>query len=108
MTSGLVRLYTAYNISNPVLYQLCIWTFVIALSSFVSEIVVYKTAPLTSPGVYPAVLMSCTSLHPLERLPLNASHPSLSRSPDASLDGLILRVARRSIVSVLNELLKSK
>ncbi|KAH6564707.1 hypothetical protein BASA50_009463 [Batrachochytrium salamandrivorans] len=58
MTSAIVRIYTAYNMNNPVVYQICMWTYVIALTSFLSEIFIYRTAPLSSPGVFPALIIS--------------------------------------------------
>jgi hypothetical protein len=39
-------------------FDLCLATFVIAFMSFLSEVVVYKTAPLSSPGVWPAMAIS--------------------------------------------------
>jgi hypothetical protein len=57
-TSAMIRIYTAYNINNPAVYQLCMISFMIALISFGLEVFVYKTAPLSSPGVYPAIIMS--------------------------------------------------
>ena len=57
-TSAMIRIYAAYNINNPAVYQLCMISFMIALISFGLEVFVYKTAPLSSPGVYPAIIMS--------------------------------------------------
>jgi hypothetical protein len=34
------------------------WTYIIALSSFVSEVFIYKTAPIESPGVFPVLIIS--------------------------------------------------
>ncbi|KAJ3402051.1 ergosterol biosynthesis protein [Chytridiales sp. JEL 0842] len=59
-TSAVIRVYTAYNMNNPVAYQMCMWTYAIALASFFSEVFVYKTAPLRSPGVFPAMIISST------------------------------------------------
>lgn len=42
--SSVVRLYAAYNISNPPIYQLALWTYVIALTHFGSEWLVFGTA----------------------------------------------------------------
>jgi hypothetical protein len=58
LTSAMIRIYAAYNISNAAVYQLCMISFVIALVSFGLEVFVYRTAPLSSPGVYPALMMS--------------------------------------------------
>ena len=58
LTSAMVRIYASYNINNPAVYQLCMITFMIAMLSFGMEVFVYKTAPISSPGVYPAMIMS--------------------------------------------------
>ena len=42
--SSIVRLYTAYNITNPLLYQLCLWTYGIAFAHFLSEWLVFGSA----------------------------------------------------------------
>ncbi|KAI8924481.1 hypothetical protein BC831DRAFT_465560 [Entophlyctis helioformis] len=62
ITSAMVRIYAAYNIHNAVAYQMAMWTYVFALLSFASEILVYRTAPLSSPGVFPAIIISTTLL----------------------------------------------
>ncbi|EGF79926.1 hypothetical protein BATDEDRAFT_25441 [Batrachochytrium dendrobatidis JAM81] len=58
ITSAIVRLYTAYNMNDRSAYHMCMWTYVIALSSFSLEVFVYRTAPLSSPGVFPAMIIS--------------------------------------------------
>ncbi|KAJ3262319.1 ergosterol biosynthesis protein [Boothiomyces macroporosus] len=62
LTSAIVRIYASYHIHDRAAYDLCLATFAIALFSFSSEIFVYKTAPITSPGVFPAMLISTTML----------------------------------------------
>ena len=42
--SAIIRIYTAYNISNPQLYQLAIWAYAIAWVHFMSEWLLFKTA----------------------------------------------------------------
>ena len=42
--SSVVRLYTAYNITDPLLYQLCLWTYGIAFAHFFSEWLVFGSA----------------------------------------------------------------
>ncbi|KAI8866379.1 Erg28-like protein, partial [Ramicandelaber brevisporus] len=46
---GFVRLYAAYNLANPVLFDALILTYAAALSHFSAEVFVYKTAKLLSP-----------------------------------------------------------
>lgn len=58
LTSAMVRVYAAYHIAESGVYDLCIGTFLIAFCSFVGEVLVYKTAPWYSPGVWPALLVS--------------------------------------------------
>ncbi|KAF2725969.1 ergosterol 28 [Polychaeton citri CBS 116435] len=42
--SSVIRLYAAYNIADPKVYELALWTFGIAWVHFVSEWVVFGTA----------------------------------------------------------------
>ncbi|KAJ3128176.1 adenine phosphoribosyltransferase [Physocladia obscura] len=51
-TSGLIRLYAAYNLENAAVYQLCMWTFALALFAFVGEVFVHKTAPISSTDIF--------------------------------------------------------
>ncbi|KAI8907467.1 hypothetical protein DFJ77DRAFT_475582 [Powellomyces hirtus] len=62
ITSGIVRVYTAWNITNKALYTVAMWTFVLAGFSFYTEVFLYKTAKISSPGVWPAMLISPISL----------------------------------------------
>jgi hypothetical protein len=53
--TSIVRLYAAYNISNPSFYQLAMLTYVVAWGHFMSEWWVYKTthwgAGLAGPAI---------------------------------------------------------
>jgi len=42
--SSIIRLWAAYNIDNPQVYQLALWTYSIALFHFASEWLVFGTA----------------------------------------------------------------
>jgi hypothetical protein len=42
--SSVIRLYAAYNVDNPVVYQLAYWTYAIAFGHFVSEWLIFGTA----------------------------------------------------------------
>lgn len=42
--SSIIRLYAAYNIHDPLVYQLAIWTYVIAFGHFISEWLVFGSA----------------------------------------------------------------
>ncbi|KAI4245951.1 MAG: hypothetical protein L6R40_002167 [Gallowayella cf. fulva] len=41
---AIIRIYAAYNITDPVLYQLALWTYVVALGHFYSEWLIFRTA----------------------------------------------------------------
>lgn len=58
LLSSVVRLYAAYNISNPVAYDLALWTYGIALTHFVSEWAVYGSAQLKGRFVMPMLFAS--------------------------------------------------
>ncbi|KAI9092701.1 hypothetical protein DFS34DRAFT_583847 [Phlyctochytrium arcticum] len=61
-TSGLIRMYAAYNIQDRVMYTLAMWTFALAFFSFSNEVFIFKTAKWSSPGVWPALVLSTVSL----------------------------------------------
>ncbi|KAL8672217.1 MAG: hypothetical protein Q9168_003319 [Polycauliona sp. 1 TL-2023] len=42
--ASIIRLYAAYNITDPLIYQLALWTYVVALGHFYSEWLVFGTA----------------------------------------------------------------
>ncbi|KAL8709325.1 MAG: hypothetical protein Q9220_005918 [cf. Caloplaca sp. 1 TL-2023] len=42
--ASIVRLYAAYYITNPVVYQMAMWTYAVALGHFYSEWLVFRTA----------------------------------------------------------------
>ena len=44
LLSSIIRLYAAYNISNPLIYQLAICTYAIAWGHFMSEWLIFGTA----------------------------------------------------------------
>lgn len=58
LTSAIIRAYCAYNMNNKPLYEICMLTYVIALTHFISEVVVYKTARLT-PGIISPLIVAC-------------------------------------------------
>ena len=59
--TSVVRLYAAYNIETPVMYQLALWTFGVAWAHFMSEWLVFKTTKMGS-GLAGPVIVSTTSL----------------------------------------------
>jgi hypothetical protein len=61
LIQSFVRLYAAYNISNPAFYQLAFLTYVVAAGHFMSEWWVYKTTHW-GPGLAGPVLVASSSL----------------------------------------------
>ncbi|KAJ5084490.1 ergosterol biosynthesis protein-like protein Erg28 [Penicillium alfredii] len=51
----LIRLYTAYHVSNPQLYDLAMWTWVGVFVLYISELLVFRTARMKE-ATYPLVL----------------------------------------------------
>ncbi|KAL9023037.1 MAG: hypothetical protein Q9180_008425 [Flavoplaca navasiana] len=59
--ASIIRLYAAYNITDPTLYQLAIWTYIVALGHFYSEWLVFGTAKWGK-GLAGPVIISVSSL----------------------------------------------
>lgn len=55
--ASVLRLYAAYNITNPVVYDLAIWSYVIAGWHFLSEWLIFGTASYVWP--VPSPLVNC-------------------------------------------------
>lgn len=51
--AGVIRVYGAYRVHDPVLYQLCLFTHVLAATHFTSEIVVFRTLRLGWEHAFP-------------------------------------------------------
>ncbi|CZS97813.1 hypothetical protein WAI453_008844 [Rhynchosporium graminicola] len=60
LIQSLVRIYAAYNISNPQFYQLAYLTYVVAWWHFMSEWWIFGTARLGEGLVFPVVIASST------------------------------------------------
>ncbi|KIS70624.1 uncharacterized protein UMAG_01789 [Mycosarcoma maydis] len=60
-TSAVIRFYAAYNINDKIAYELCMWSFAIALAHFISETFIYKTAKL-GPGIVSPLIVASSSL----------------------------------------------
>ncbi|KAI5858606.1 Erg28 like protein-domain-containing protein [Tricharina praecox] len=59
--SAVVRAYAAYNITNPQVYDICMWSYAIAGFHFVSEWLVFGTASLGA-GLTGPLIVSSSSL----------------------------------------------
>lgn len=51
--SAIVRLYASYHLHLAPVYQMAVWTYVVALGHFLSEFLVYKTARFGTPIALP-------------------------------------------------------
>ncbi|KAK3352606.1 hypothetical protein B0T25DRAFT_189165 [Lasiosphaeria hispida] len=51
--AGIIRIYASYHLEDPSLYQLGIWTHVLAGAHFTSELLVYKTINFSGPQIFP-------------------------------------------------------
>ncbi|EEA21091.1 ergosterol biosynthesis protein [Talaromyces marneffei ATCC 18224] len=56
--SAVIRAYAAYNIHNPVAYDMAIWTYGIALVHFTTEWLVYGSAEFRGRIVFPFLFAS--------------------------------------------------
>ncbi|KAI0017237.1 transmembrane domain-containing protein [Xylariomycetidae sp. FL0641] len=53
LISAIVRIYASYNLHLAPLYNIAIWTYVVALFHFASEWAVFRTAKLGPPVFFP-------------------------------------------------------
>ncbi|KZT59132.1 ergosterol biosynthesis protein Erg28 [Calocera cornea HHB12733] len=56
LTNGIVRFYFAYNVGNPVVYDITLATYVIATLHFLSEWLVFRTCALGGGVVSPLIV----------------------------------------------------
>lgn len=59
--SAIIRLYAAYNLSDPLIYQLTLWTYAVAFFHFATEWLVFGTARWGA-GLAGPVIVSTGSL----------------------------------------------
>ncbi|KAJ5780261.1 hypothetical protein N7457_005421 [Penicillium paradoxum] len=57
--SAVIRMTAAYNMDNPVAYDLAMWTYAIALTHFVGELI-FGNASLKGRFVSPLIVASCS------------------------------------------------
>ncbi|XP_069494141.1 ergosterol biosynthetic protein 28 homolog [Ambystoma mexicanum] len=62
LLSSLVRCACAIDIQNKTLYHITLWSFVLAVVHFLSEVFIYKTAPLTIGVMAPLMVGSFSVL----------------------------------------------
>ncbi|KAK4442156.1 hypothetical protein QBC34DRAFT_30474 [Podospora aff. communis PSN243] len=51
--AGIIRIYASFRPEDPSLYQLGIWTHVVAAMHFTSELLVFKTIKFSGPQIFP-------------------------------------------------------
>ena len=56
--SAIVRLYAAYHLRLAPVYQMALWTYVVALAHYASELFVYRTARPGAPVLMPFLFAS--------------------------------------------------
>ncbi|KIM68420.1 hypothetical protein SCLCIDRAFT_20331 [Scleroderma citrinum Foug A] len=61
LTSAVVRGYAAYHIHDKTIYDMALFTYLIAFGHFSSEVLIFRTARLDSPAISP-VIVSTVSL----------------------------------------------
>ncbi|KAH7324642.1 hypothetical protein B0I35DRAFT_475872 [Stachybotrys elegans] len=54
-----VRCYAAYNLHIGPVYDLAIWTYIVALGHYASELFIFKSMTFGVPQMFPFVLASC-------------------------------------------------
>ncbi|RDA83822.1 hypothetical protein CP532_5128 [Ophiocordyceps camponoti-leonardi (nom. inval.)] len=54
----IIRCYAAYNLHLGPVYDMAIWTYVVALAHFTSELFVFRTMTLGLPQIFPFALAS--------------------------------------------------
>ena len=60
LIQSLVRLYAAYNISNPRFYELAFLTYAVAWVHFMSEWMLYKSTRMQMGLFFPVVVANCS------------------------------------------------
>ncbi|KZP31658.1 Erg28-like protein [Athelia psychrophila] len=61
LTSAVVRGYAAYNIHNKTIYDMALFTYLIAFGHFTSELLIFRTAKVNMAVISPCIV-STTSL----------------------------------------------
>ncbi|CAB4404910.1 unnamed protein product [Rhizophagus irregularis] len=56
LLSAIVRIYAAYNITEVNIYQIAIWTYVIAWLHFISEFFIFRSAKISAGWLSPVIV----------------------------------------------------
>ncbi|KAF5377364.1 hypothetical protein D9757_008014 [Collybiopsis confluens] len=62
LTSAVIRGYAAYHIHNKAVYDIAIFSYLIAFGHFTSELLIFKTAKLNGPVLSPFIVSSLSML----------------------------------------------
>ncbi|KAJ7475794.1 hypothetical protein FB451DRAFT_257070 [Mycena latifolia] len=61
ITSAVIRGYAAYHLNQKIMYDMALFSYLIAFGHFASELLIFRTAT-PNPGVISPVIVSTTSL----------------------------------------------
>ncbi|KAG8448956.1 hypothetical protein GDO86_015866 [Hymenochirus boettgeri] len=81
LLSSVIRCACAVDIQNKMLYHLTLWTFVLALGHFLSEVGIYHTAEITIGVMAPLMVASFSILGML----IGYQYLEIQREPSVSL-----------------------
>ncbi|KAF8841774.1 Erg28-like protein [Paxillus ammoniavirescens] len=60
LTSAVVRGYAAYNIHNKTIYDMALFTYLIAFGHFTSELFIFRTCKINVPVLSPVIVSTVT------------------------------------------------
>jgi len=58
ITSAVIRGYAAYHIHDKAIYDICVLSYLIAFSHFISELLIFKSCKLNGPVLSPVIVSS--------------------------------------------------
>ncbi|KAL9948257.1 hypothetical protein ACHAO5_002059 [Verticillium nonalfalfae] len=68
LLAAVVRMYAAYHLEHAHMYDLVLWTYVVALSHFLSEMFFFKTVKFGAPSVSPLIVATTAMIWmPMQR-----------------------------------------
>ncbi|CRK44886.1 hypothetical protein BN1723_006342 [Verticillium longisporum] len=68
LLAAVVRMYAAYHLEHAHMYDLVLWTYVVALGHFLSEMLVFKTVKFGAPSVSPLIVATTAMIWmPMQR-----------------------------------------
>ncbi|MCJ1370704.1 ergosterol biosynthesis protein [Loxospora ochrophaea] len=60
LVSSIIRFYAAYNVSDSLIYQLTLWTYVIGIAHFTSEWLIFNSASMGKGLASPLIVASAS------------------------------------------------